>query len=610
MYAAKTFFVLALTVGSALSAFAEDSLDGLDPYYDQEGNPKSPESLERNVQAQTRVIQHPDGTLIPLQEQEPPIPADGRKQLPEALIRPQWSWWLPLPQSVDLTPYQSPVQNQGGRNTCGTFATVAALEAAYRRTHGVTLDLSEQYLNHWAQQFATAKGKPLPGNETVAGSIGGGGSLRPLEAMKIGLAVPPETALRYIPNGGYEQVDPYDRPSLNDWTRTYTQRAMDDFNLADQPANYIYENTTIVNTTVMPQQALDQARYRATGVTYFSDADLRNLDSYRTALADQRELIVEMRCCDGNPGFGSNAPWRLPSGSSGGPLAHVVLIVGYNNSTRMFRIKNSWSTAWAEGGYAWISYDFILAAAYRVAYLNGIVSPQVALDPWNFKHFILGRWQLNFDGWKGVLDIYNLPQDWYVSNTGANYRIGTLFMNDGRIHRVNGTLQGNALTFWVDWNKANAATSSLTGSAFTVRIFSWDHRSMAGTLRDPNGGTYAVEMVKGTAPITGAAMPGPLSPVSYIGTWDLNHDGWRGRLEIIFADPLTRVLGGRYVEANGTVRSVSGTVNPDARLFRLTIGFPTPQVFDGFLNGHELGVMAGNTVWNGMTFGFYGSRRP
>ena len=81
-----------------------------------------------------------------------------------------------LPVFVDLTQHQSPVKDQGARDTCGTFATMAALEAMYRRHHNITLDLSEQYLNHWAQQFLSAgNGRALPQNETIAGSIGGAG---------------------------------------------------------------------------------------------------------------------------------------------------------------------------------------------------------------------------------------------------------------------------------------------------------------------------------------------------------------------------------------------------------------------------------------------------
>lgn len=553
-------------------------------------------------------VEHPDGTRIPLQERALPMPVELEQLTPSPrILRPQEM----LLSRVDLTPFQSPVQSQGGRDTCGTFGVVAALEAAYQRNHGVSVKLSEQYVNHWAQQFTAAGGRPLPGNETAAGSIGGGGMWRPLAALGQGLAVPPASTLAYVLSGGYQNVDPGDNPSLNDWSKTYTQREIDNFNLADQPGTYAYESGTPVVTTVMPQQALDQGRYRSSGITYFTAAQLRDLDAYRTALAAQHELILEMRCCDGNPGWNTKNPWTLPSGSNGGPNGHVVLIVGYDDTTRMFRVKNSWSAAWADGGYAWVSYDYVLAAVQGVAYLDGVVPPQVALDPWNFKHFILGRWQLNFDGWKGALDIYRLPDAWSALPVPArNYRIGTLFMNDGRVHRINGTVQGNTLTFWVDWNDPNAPIGGLAGGTFTVRMFSWDHRSMAGTVRDASGGPYAVEMVKGPGPVTGRAAPGPLSPNSYLGIWDMNHDGWRGRLEILSLVPGTRRLVGRYIEANGTVRTANLTVNPDARLFSLTIGFPAPQTFDGFLNGHERGVMAGNTVWNGMTFGFYGTRRP
>lgn len=167
----------------------------------------------------------------------------------------------PLPMYVDLTSSQSAVKNQGARDTCGSFASVAALEALYRRSYGFNLDLSEQFLNHWAQQFASAgSGRALPLNETVAGSIGGGGMVRPLDAMVRGLAIPPESALEYIGDAGYQNVDPGDMPSLNDWSTSFPQRAIDDFNLADIATSYVYTPNVPVWTTVMPQAAIDGAR--------------------------------------------------------------------------------------------------------------------------------------------------------------------------------------------------------------------------------------------------------------------------------------------------------------------------------------------------------------
>jgi C1A family cysteine protease len=50
-----------------------------------------------------------------------------------------------LPASFSLAPYQTPIRNQGDRGTCYAFASIAALEAMYKRTFGLTIDLSEQY---------------------------------------------------------------------------------------------------------------------------------------------------------------------------------------------------------------------------------------------------------------------------------------------------------------------------------------------------------------------------------------------------------------------------------------------------------------------------------
>ena len=35
---------------------------------------------------------------------------------------------------------------------------------------------------------------------------------------------------------------------------------------------------------------------------------------------------------------------------------HAIVIVGYDNSTKLFKIRNSWGSAWCDNGYGYISY--------------------------------------------------------------------------------------------------------------------------------------------------------------------------------------------------------------------------------------------------------------
>lgn len=137
----------------------------------------------------------------------------------------------------------------------------------------------------------------------------------------------------------------------------------------------------------MPQLALDGARYGATGVNYLTAAEVKQVDKYRAILASGREVIMEFRCCDGNPGFRSMLPWKLPANSNCGGNGHVMTIVGYDHGRQMFRVKNSWGSDWADSGYAWVAYDMVTRAATGAAYLQGVVSPTGAFDPFSYRHF-------------------------------------------------------------------------------------------------------------------------------------------------------------------------------------------------------------------------------
>lgn len=99
-------------------------------------------TVERFTDAIRTRAPHPDA-LLDLDEQR----ADIARRLDLARTRglvglPTLSPRRPLPRNVvTLERHQTAYRNQG-RGTCRAFATVAATEAAYRRDHGLTLDLT------------------------------------------------------------------------------------------------------------------------------------------------------------------------------------------------------------------------------------------------------------------------------------------------------------------------------------------------------------------------------------------------------------------------------------------------------------------------------------
>ena len=84
-----------------------------------------------------------------------------------------------LPARIDLRANSSFGRNQAGRGTCIVFSNVAGVEAAYKRLRGVTLDLSEQYMNAVRRTLelkVPASAAALPRAENLPASWGAGGS--------------------------------------------------------------------------------------------------------------------------------------------------------------------------------------------------------------------------------------------------------------------------------------------------------------------------------------------------------------------------------------------------------------------------------------------------
>lgn len=50
---------------------------------------------------------------------------------------------------------------------------------------------------------------------------------------------------------------------------------------------------------------------------------------------------------------------KMPDRSQEPIGGHAVLLVGYDDYTQMFKVRNSWGTKWGQNGYFWMPYDYV-----------------------------------------------------------------------------------------------------------------------------------------------------------------------------------------------------------------------------------------------------------
>jgi C1A family cysteine protease len=95
-----------------------------------------------------------------------------------------------------------------------------------------------------------------------------------------------------------------------------------------------------------------------TRIKGFARVDMHNLSLIKRALSEKKPVVFAITVDDGFKRLDSPFVWKDHLGSTG--EGHAMVIIGYDDSKGTLRILNSWSTAWADGGEAWIDYSFFL----------------------------------------------------------------------------------------------------------------------------------------------------------------------------------------------------------------------------------------------------------
>lgn len=486
---------------------------------------------------------------------------------------------------VDLRPHQTGFRDQGGRDTCTVFATTAAVEAAYKRIYGLDLDLSEQFLNHVQKSFWLDTSLLLPGIE-IQPETNGGGNVPWQFGVLRRYGLPLESELPYIGAASWEQIGNWTSPTL---AQILVQRGLDDFLLSATPVTYY--TPAPITATVLPQAALEGARYRPTTTRQASAADLTNLAWFQGELSAGREVAFDVGLTAPDP-TPTNGVWDPGPGWLG---YHAMLMVGFSDARQAFLVKNSWAnTDFDYFSYSWVTNGSVVGAASIV----DVADPYAAFGSSNNPHLFLGRWNLDHDGWKGTLDLYRLPGD--GTPAAPDRRMGTYFGPDGIARRVNGTIAGNRIDFYIDWNVPDQPGTALQGMHFTGYLYAGEHGVIAGSMLDNrDGNTWAFTATKGPPPV-GVAGASAIGIDAYWGIWDLDTDGAHGTL-MLTPSTLPNAITGTFRTPSGVLRPISGTVQADPRFFLLAIDTTT---YTGYLNGHELGLATGSALGPGGTVGF------
>ncbi len=113
------------------------------------------------------------------------------------------------------------------------------------------------------------------------------------------------------------------------------------------------------------------ARFR---IDSWKRVDFSNSENLKSQLANGYPVVLGIEAHDQFFNLTSADPVY---DDNSGPLRafHAIVITGYDDQTGWFKLINSWSTAWGDGGYFYIPYDFLGIVAIRAYVAEDLIQP-------------------------------------------------------------------------------------------------------------------------------------------------------------------------------------------------------------------------------------------
>ncbi len=215
-----------------------------------------------------------------------------------------------LPKSIDLSAFCDPIRNQGRINSCTAHSTATAMYMNVSQKLKKKISFSRLFIYYNTRRIENS----IPNDIGVA------------HAANVLLA-----------------LQQYGSPPEKNWPYTDVERRFDDlpsssaFNAA---LNYRYTDSVI---TPLPG----------------------NIRSFREALVRKKPIIFGIKLYESffsdSVALTGQVPVPQSSGRDDFVCGHSMLIVGYDDKTKRFKVRNSWGPEWGSKGYCFMPYSYVLS---------------------------------------------------------------------------------------------------------------------------------------------------------------------------------------------------------------------------------------------------------
>lgn len=228
-----------------------------------------------------------------------------------------------LAKQVDLRPLQTPVKNQGNRDTCAYFAVNALIESNFKKLSGVDYDISEEF-----EIFRHKVLKPW----------------RP--EVEFGSTYELVTNFIYGHSAYTEEALPYQDRSP-DFTRPLSSGEKDFYDLSKKKISHIQYRG--LKTKILSQMWVKRP---------WSEIFREELDQKNTVVVTLKLAPPYIDDATGTVTYNASIDKECSSGkiACGG---HAVLLVGYDDEQKVFIFKNSWGKKWGHEGYGLVTFEHI-----------------------------------------------------------------------------------------------------------------------------------------------------------------------------------------------------------------------------------------------------------